>query len=122
MLPPACTKASKAEGVTFRYKKGKSSRWRNLTLPVMEFVRRFLQNVLSIGFMKIRYFGFLHPGSSVSLEKVRALIELNMGFDVLTPVKATVETDRPHCASCGRILVYLYSILPFRMNIGFNRE
>ncbi|NVM21885.1 MAG: transposase, partial [Desulfobacterales bacterium] len=53
--------------VTFRYKKGKSARWRNMTLDVMEFIRRFLQHVLPTGFMKIRYFGFLHPGSSFSL-------------------------------------------------------
>jgi len=34
--------------VTFRYKKGKNSRWREMTLCVMEFIRRFLQDLLIV--------------------------------------------------------------------------
>ena len=108
------------EKVTFRYKKGKSTRWRKMTLSAMEFIRRFLQNVLPTGFMKVRYFGFLHPGSSVSLKKVRALIELSMGFFVDTPEREIIVPDNPHCSSCGGNLVYLYSILPHEMTAIFN--
>ena len=106
--------------VTFRYKKDKSSRWRKMTISAMEFIRRFLQNVLPTGFMKVRHFGFLHPGSSVSMETVRALIELSLGFTVFTPKKEKAETPAPHCASCGGRLLYLYSILPCGMRLGFN--
>jgi Putative transposase/Transposase zinc-binding domain len=40
--------------VFFRYKKPHSKRWRTMALPVMEFIRRFLQHVLPTGFMKVR--------------------------------------------------------------------
>ena len=54
--------------VFFKYKKPQSNRWRTMALDVMEFMRRFLQHVLPTGFMKIRYYGFLTPGSSVPLQ------------------------------------------------------
>jgi hypothetical protein len=43
-----------------------------MTLPIMEFMRRFLQHVLPRGFMKVRYYGFLSPSSSVSLHRTSA--------------------------------------------------
>jgi hypothetical protein len=32
-----------------------------MTLPVFEFIRRFLQHVLPSGLKKVRHFGFLLP-------------------------------------------------------------
>ena len=58
-----------------------------MDLDVMEFIRRFLQHVLPTGFMKVRYYGFLSPNSAVSLEEVRAKIELAYGFEVTEPGK-----------------------------------
>ena len=44
--------------VTFRYKDPKTGRYnREMTLPVNEFIRRFMQHILPRGFYKIRYFG-----------------------------------------------------------------
>ena len=60
--------------VTFRYRHPHSARPRTMTLPVMEFLRRFLQHVLPSGFMKVRHFGFLSPSCAVSLEHIRARI------------------------------------------------
>ena len=106
--------------VSFRYKKTKSSRWRTMVLHVMEFMRRFLQHVLPTGFMKIRYYGFLHPSSSFSLEKVGILIELNMGFEIKTPEPGAEAHPSPLCPSCGGKMKYLYSILPHRMTVALN--
>ncbi len=50
----------------FRYKKLHSSRRRTMGLDVMEFIRHFLQHVLPTGFMKISYYGFLNPTSSIT--------------------------------------------------------
>ena len=50
-----------AHDVRFRYQKPHSNRVRTMTLPIMEFMRRFLQHVLPRGFMKVRYYGFLSP-------------------------------------------------------------
>ena len=101
--------------VIIRYKKNRSSRWRTTTLDVMEFLRRFLQHALPTGFMKVRYYGFLHPASSVPLDKIRTLIELAYGFDVVWR-KPKIEPIVPAtCPHCGGELKYLYSVLPFMM-------
>lgn len=87
--------------VIFRYKKPKSRRWRPVALDVMEFMRRFLQHVLPTGFMKIRYYGFMSPGSSVSLGRVRSLIELAFGFEVQIPATEPQPVRMPTCPHCG---------------------
>ena len=101
--------------VFFRYRKNKSNRWRTMVLNVMEFIRRFLQHVLPTGFMKVRYYGFLHPVSSVPLEKIVALIELAFGFEIVTP-KTVLEPPEPMtCTSCGGILVFRALLLPCKI-------
>jgi hypothetical protein len=78
-------------------------------------LRRFLQHVLPTGFMKVRYYGFLHPGSSVSLEKIAALIELAFDFEIVTP-KILLEPPEPMiCTSCGKRLMFRASLLPFKI-------
>ncbi len=116
------SRIARVEGrkVTFLYKKGKSSRMRSITLDAMEFIRRFLQHVLPKGFMKIRYYGFMHPCSSMELENIRALIELSYGFDI-EPPESTMEPIVPlSCPKCGGELKYLYSVLPHQMSLEFN--
>lgn len=100
--------------VFFRYRKINSNRPRTMALDVMEFMRRFLQHVLPTGFMKIRYYGFLHPASSVKLDKIAALIELAFGFQIVTP-KTVLDSPEPMtCKSCGAIMVLRVSLLPFK--------
>jgi len=99
--------------VFFKYKKPHSNRWRIMTLDVMEFLRCFLQHVLPTGFMKIRYYGFMSPGSSVSLEKIATLIEVAFGFAIEAP-KTEIEPFKPStCANCGGNLKYVASVLQF---------
>ena len=101
--------------VFFKYRKNKSNRWRTMDLDIMEFIRRFLQHVLPTGFMKVRYYGFMHPGSSVSLEKIAVLIELAFGFEIVTP-KTVLEPPEPMvCPSCGGILEFRDLLLPCKM-------
>ena len=101
--------------VFFKYKKPQSNRWRTMSLDVIEFMRRFLQHVLPTGFMKVRYYGFLSPGSSVSLEKISALIELSFGFLITKPERKIEPFDPPTCIHCGGKLKYVASILPFKL-------
>ena len=102
--------------VTFRYKKQKSSRWRTMTLEVMEFIRRYLQHVLPTGFMKIRYYGFMGSGSSVTLDDIRTAIELSLDFFVeCRQVPKNQEKASPYCPHCGGKLEYLYSIWPHEL-------
>jgi len=101
--------------VFFNYKKPQSNRWRTMVLDVMEFMRRFLQHVLPSGFMKVRHYGFLSPGASVSLEKIEALIELSFGFEIIRPEINIEPFDLPKCNHCGGKLKYLVAIPPFRL-------
>ena len=98
--------------VRFQYQKPHSTRVRTMTLPIMEFMRRFLQHVLPRGFMKVRYYGFLSPSASVSLQDVRARIELASGF-----LLAPSETPSPprlalQCRQCGGPLRFARVLLP----------
>jgi len=99
--------------VFFKYRKHKSNRPRTMSLDVMEFMRRFLQHVLPTGFMKIRYYGFLHPASSLSLEKIATLIELAFGFEIITPKVVLKPPEPMTCSSCSASLVLRASVLPF---------
>ena len=101
--------------VYFKYRKSRSNRWRTTALELMEFLRRFLQHVLPAGFMKVRYYGFMNPSSSVTLDKVATLIELAFGFNIMLP-KIIVEPLKPfNCAHCGGSLKYIASLLPFEL-------
>ena len=102
--------------VIFRYKKQKSSRWRTTSLEVMEFIRRYLQHVLPTGFMKIRYYGFMGSGSSVTLDDIRAAIELSLDiFIECRQVRKKKEKTSPYCPHCGGKLRYWYSISPYEL-------
>jgi len=100
--------------VFFRYKKQKSNRQRTMDLDAMEFLRRFLQHVLPTGFMKVRYYGFLSHSSTVSLEEVRAKIELAYGFEVTAPEAVAQPKPQATCCNCGSPLRYLFFMLPAR--------
>ena len=104
--------------VFFKYRKHQSNRWRTMSLEVIEFMRRFLQHVLPTGFMKVRYYGFLHPGCSIPLQKVVSLIELAFGFEI-TVLKIVLQPPEPMiCSSCSATLVLRASVLPFRYAIA----
>jgi len=47
--------------ITFKYQNSTTNQWKKMTLPALEFMRRFLQHVLPKGFHKVRYYGFLTP-------------------------------------------------------------
>jgi hypothetical protein len=63
--------------VTFSYRDRKSdNEVKEMTLPAMEFIRRFMLHVLPHGFMKIRYYGFLaHTNKKECIPLLRNLID-----------------------------------------------
>ena len=65
-----------AGGVTLRYKKRKSNRWRTCWITGEEFMRRFLQHVLPKGLHKVRYFGLWHPTKRDLAARARQLLLL----------------------------------------------
>ena len=95
--------------VTFRYRATDTGKLKTSTLPVQEFIRRFLQHVLPKGFVKVRYYGFLASGCRKRLAVLRQLLG---GFPCIPPsaldsddtVTSDVATPNyiPLCPSCGR--------------------
>jgi len=90
--------------VTFSYRRVGSNRPRKMTQDAMEFLRRFLQHVLPVGFQKVRHYGFLSPNSGTSIEAVRWLITLHNGgvFTLLAMLTAPPPgAPTPRCSACG---------------------
>ena len=110
--------------VHFQYRKPDSNRVRTLALPVMEFMRRFLQHVLPRGFVKVRYYGFLSPSFGVPADEIRARIELAQGFArKASAPEIEIEPLAPmRCPHCGGELQYRRVVLPrSRAAIGIGR-
>ena len=95
------------EQVTFRYYDNKGKR-RYCTLPVYEFMRRFLQHVLPKGFKKVRYYGLFSPAKRALLNRVRLRLLIQ------TPPPAALSREPQEqdslstpssslpCPTCGR--------------------
>ena len=82
--------------VSFRFKNSDTDQWETKTLPVFDFIYRFLQHVLPKGFVKIRYYGFLSPGSRNRLAVLKYLLG-DIGESELT----TTVDQRYICPHCG---------------------
>jgi hypothetical protein len=94
--------------VTFVYKDYRDGRKKRMTLPVFEFMRRFLQHVLPSGFHKVRYYGFFSPGSRKKLLRVRMFLYQSSKY----PVPATEEKKKPilACTICGSVKLRLTEV------------
>jgi predicted Zn-ribbon and HTH transcriptional regulator len=98
--------------VFFRYRKTHSNRWRTMALDALEFMRRFLQHVLPVGFMKVRYYGFLNPNCRMSLETIAVLIELSYGFALDRSAVELKPWVPITCSKCGGTLKLRLILLP----------
>ena len=92
--------------VTFRFKNSDTDQWESTTIPVFDFIHRFLQHVLPKGFVKIRYYGLLAPNN-------RHL--LIVAKDLLGPVAEPSNTSNSNatleksliCPHCGAGLLWV---------------
>jgi hypothetical protein len=103
--------------VYISYKKKGSTISSMMVLDIFEFLRRFLQNVLPSGFMKIRYYGFLHPSFSIPLEDLKKLMEEVLKVKMKPLEKVVSQKLKIKCNSCGEVLKFIYSILPGNIRI-----
>lgn len=93
------------KSVTFLYKKSGSGQYKKMTLPALEFIRRFLMHVLPSGFMKIRHYGFLNGNSKFDIAEIRCLIYSL--FEIVTRLnekktKVKVEKISSICRQCKK--------------------
>jgi putative transposase/transposase-like zinc-binding protein len=94
------------EQVTFRYTDGATGQTRYCTLPVHEFMGRFLQHILPKGFVKVRYYGLFRLSNRRSLARLRGQLLLLQHMAALPPL-ASVRSAGGNarvlvCPRCGQ--------------------
>ena len=80
-----------------------------MTLPVFEFIRRFLQHVLPRGFKKVRHFGFLSTRS----QKILALLQYVFSAVESEPDnKPNPKSKVPYCSICDKQMILIGIVGP----------
>ncbi len=83
-----------------------------MTLPVKEFIRRFLLHVLPNGFFKIRYYGILSSRRKDKLLGRAQKLLLHFGNRVKFPAKAKVLYDQRICPHCKKAAMTVVENIP----------
>ena len=105
--------------VTFRWKdRSDHNQTKELTLPGVDFVRRYLRHVLPTGLRSVRHYGFCHPKAQAS----RWRVQLHSGRPVqfgqpATPRPAPADACPP-CPRCGQPTQLIFSVSLHRPNRG----
>ena len=81
-----------ADQVTFRYQDHGKRQWRTMTLPALEFIRRFLQHVLPQGTHKVRYYGFWSPSHRQLLRRIQLVTGTSL-IPTATEEEVNHQTD-----------------------------
>ena len=101
-------------GVTFRYKDYRidgPGRYKTMTLPTHEFIRRFLMHVLPKGFHRIRHYGLFANGNrAANLARARELLHVAPPHGIRRPwagaAASEPRVEKKPCPCCnGRMLV-----------------
>ena len=102
--------------VTFRYRDSETGKGRKMTLPVQEFIRRFLQHVLPKGFVKVRYYGLHHPRRRKTLALIRASLCLRkkLPLPISPPPLNPSPCLCPRCATPMTLIECLFHSLAAR--------
>jgi hypothetical protein len=98
------------DSVTFKYFDNRDDgKEKLMTLPAMEFVRRFLSHVLPDGFVRVRHFGLHHSSCRSKLQHARRVLGLPFQLPAILKLKfldwfkqITGSDDDPRlCKFCG---------------------
>jgi hypothetical protein len=100
-------RAFDGERVTFQWKDyAHGDQSRTMTLPVMEFLRRFVQHVLPRGFVRIRHFGSLATTCRTArLTVARTLLAQPAPAAPTRETPAQRPAARWHCPRCGAPMI-----------------
>jgi hypothetical protein len=106
-------------GVSFRWKDYRTSgrtRYKTMTLPTEEFLRRFLLHVLPRGFHRIRHYGLLgNAHRTAHLATARALLNAPPPTPAAPSTDPGASTPPPHpflCRHCGAPMTVLCTLPP----------
>jgi hypothetical protein len=101
----ACDESS----VTFFYKPTGTREVKTRRVSGTEFVRGFTQHTLPRGFQKIRHYGWMSSNSKVSLDEVKWLVWLFLGWTYWlasghAPQREPLTKPQVRCAECGGVM------------------
>jgi hypothetical protein len=91
--------------VTFRYKDSDTKETKFCTLDAIKFISRFFQHVLPKGFVKVRYYGFLHPKRKDVFKKIKEL--LGDLFSLKKPDFLSKPKHQILCPKCGKEMIFM---------------
>ena len=103
-----------SHSVSFSWKdRSEANRRKELTLPGVEFVSRYLRHVLPGGLRSVRYYGFCHPTAKAK----RMRVQLHSGravqfgdMDRRLPDQADSHSRCPVCPRCGQPMQLILSV------------
>ncbi len=99
--------------VSFCYRSTQTGKSKLCTVSAEEFIRRFLQHILPLGFVKVRYYGLFSPGLRTRLAHLRAQLEEVQPFECARANQAKAPENRADillCPVCGQPMQKLKTI------------
>jgi hypothetical protein len=91
---------------------------KEMKLPGVEFVGRFLQHVLPEGFRRIRHYGLWSGNQHALLERIREQLQSQTALVVAllaqipTPVASAIVADGPPCPACRQAMCMGLALAP----------
>ena len=108
--------ADKNGRITFKYQNSNTGKWKTMTLPAFEFMRRFLQHVLPKGFHKVRYYGFLTPKYKQAFYSLKLRLEICNGKIIDKSEKKDAGNYYRRCPKCKLGIMVVYVHIFYRRN------
>jgi len=100
--------------VTFRWKdRSDHNRSRELTLPGIDFARRYLRHVLPKRLRSVRYYGFCHPAAKATRMRVQLHSGRPVQFGQTTLPSEQAASHCPPCPRCGQPTQLVLCISPY---------
>jgi hypothetical protein len=102
-----------ADSVTFRWKdRANNNKTELLTLPGVEFARRYLRHVLPVGLRSVRYYGFCHPTAKANRLRVQLHSGRTLEFGHSAPELEEEKSGSscPVCPHCGQPTQLIFSL------------
>ncbi len=96
--------------VTFSYKQSKTNKTKYLTIPVFEFMRRFLQHTLPRRFQRIRHYGFLSSGAKNKFNQICSYFEIKDKKPKKPEPPKYHPRDKDICPKCHKRMKLHYTL------------
>jgi hypothetical protein len=99
------------DSVTFSWKdRSDHNRRRELNLPGIEFVKRYLRHVLPKGMRSVRYYGFCHPAAKANRMRVQFHSAMPVAFGATASTVTSNSDSLPRCPRCDGPLRFIRRI------------